>query len=102
MSFLSPVRIGNLLTITAVVTWVGHTSIETLVKVTAEDVLTGIITHTNEAFFVYVALDREGKPTPVPPLLCETDGERQLYEQAVARRDLRLKLKNQSRHNHND
>ena len=102
MSFLSPVRIGNLLTITAVVTWVGRTSIETLVKVTAEDVLTGIITHTNEAFFVYVALDRDGHPTPVAPLLCETDHERQLYKQAVARRDLRLKLKKQSHHHDSD
>jgi acyl-CoA hydrolase len=91
MSFVSPIRIGNLLTATAVVTWVGRTSIETLVKVTAEDVLTGEITHTNQAFFVYVALDEDGRPAPVPPLLCESAESQQLYEQAVERRRLRLR-----------
>jgi acyl-CoA hydrolase len=91
MRFMSPVRIGNLLQATAVVTWTGRTSIETLVKVTAEDVLTGEITHTNEAFFVYVALDEEGRPAPVPPLLCESAESQQLYEQAVERRRLRLR-----------
>ncbi len=96
MSFLSPVRIGNLLTATAEVTWVGRTSIETRVKVTAEEVLTGKITHTNEAFFVYVALDEEGRATAVPPLLCETEAEKKLYEQASERRALRLQLKHVS------
>lgn len=100
MSFLSPVRIGNLLTATAEVTWVGRTSIETRVKVTAEEVLTGKITHTNEAFFVYVALDEEGRPTAVPPLLCETEAEKQLYEQATDRRALRLQLKRQADSDH--
>ena len=75
MSFLSPVHIGNLVTVTAEVTWVGRTSIETRVVVTAENVLTGQVTHTNTAYFVYVALGEDGRPTQVPPLICETEEE---------------------------
>lgn len=93
MSFMSPVHIGNLMTVTADVTWVGHTSIETQVKVTAENVVTGEVTHTNQAYYVYVALGPDGRPTPVPPLICETEEEKARFQRAEARRALRLKLK---------
>ena len=56
MTFHSPVHIGNLLTVKAEISWVGRTSMEAFVCVSAEDVLTGTVTHTNTAFFVYVAL----------------------------------------------
>jgi acyl-CoA hydrolase len=95
MSFLSPVHIGDLVTVRAEVTWVGHTSLETRVVVTAEDVLTGKVTHTNSAYFVYVALDENGRPAPAPPLLRETDEEREQYRQAEARRLYRLQSKRQ-------
>ncbi|MCA9975221.1 MAG: acyl-CoA thioesterase [Anaerolineales bacterium] len=92
MTFHSPVHIGNLVTVSAEVTWVGRTSLETRVLVTAEDVITGKVPHTNTAQFVYVALDENGRPTPVPPLLCETPDEIARYERAVQRRQLRLQL----------
>lgn len=57
MGFHSPVHIGNLMTVRAEVTWVGRTSMETRVVVTAENVISGAVTHTNTAYFVYVALD---------------------------------------------
>ena len=90
MSFLSPVHIGDLVTVEAEVTWVGRTSMETRVVVTAENVLTGEVTHTNAAFFVYVALDENGRPVPVLPLICETEQEQQRYRQAEERRQMRL------------
>jgi acyl-CoA hydrolase len=90
MSFLSPVHIGDLVTVEAEVTWVGRTSMETRVVVTAENVLTGEVTHTNTAFFVYVALDENGRPVPVPPLTCETEQEQQRCRQAEERRQMRL------------
>lgn len=92
MRFLSPVHVGDLLTIHAQVTWVGRTSIETRVKVTAENVLSGRVTHTNQAYFVYVALDDEGRPTPVPPLILESDAEKEAFRRASLRRELRLKM----------
>lgn len=93
MTFLSPVKIGNLLTVTAEVSWTGRTSMETRVVVTAEDVISGQLTHTNTAYFVYVALGEDGRPTPVPPLLCETAEDRARMERAAARQALRLQMR---------
>jgi acyl-CoA hydrolase len=90
MAFHSPVHIGNLVTFSAEVTWVGRTSMETRVVVNAEHLLTGETTHTNTAYFVYVALDEKGKPTPVPPLICETDEERERFARAEERQRYRL------------
>lgn len=95
MAFHSPVQVGDLVTVSAEVTWVGRTSMETRVLVNAENVLSGEITHTNTAYFVYVALDENGKPTPVPPLICETDLEKERYERAAARQKHRLEQRRQ-------
>ena len=75
MSFHSPIRIGDLVVLEAEVTYVGNSSIETRVQVTAEDPLTGVRIHTNTAYLVYVALDEDGRPTRVPRLLAETEAE---------------------------
>ena len=91
MTFHSPVHIGNLVTFSAEVTWVGRTSMETRVVVAAENVLTGEITHTNTAYFVYVALGEDGRPTEVPPLICETDEEKERFERGLARQERRLR-----------
>ena len=91
MTFHSPVHIGNLMTVTAEVSWVGRTSLETRVVVTAEDVLRDQITHTNTAYFVYVALDENGRPTPVPPLICETEAEQARFERGGQRQADRLR-----------
>ncbi|MDX1662806.1 MAG: acyl-CoA thioesterase [Candidatus Promineifilaceae bacterium] len=95
MAFHSPVNIGDLITVTAEVTWTGRTSMETRVVVTAEEPLTGETTHTNTAYFVYVALDEAGRPTPVPPLQCETEEQRVRYERGAARQQYRLEQRRQ-------
>jgi acyl-CoA hydrolase len=91
MTFHSPVHIGNLVTVTGEVTWTGRTSMETRVVVSAENVLTGVVTHTNTAYFVYVALDEYGRPTPVPPVLCTTDEEKARFARAAERQAHRLR-----------
>jgi len=63
------------------------------VQVVAENPISGELTHTNTAYLVYVALDDEGHPTPVPPLLAETDDEKKRMAQAVIRQEYRLKQK---------
>lgn len=90
MTFLSPVKVGHLLTLHASVNWVGRTSIETGVRVIAENPITGETVHTNSAYAVFVALDDEGKPTTVPPLILETDEDRRRWDEADARQELRL------------
>ncbi|MDW8328214.1 MAG: acyl-CoA thioesterase [Anaerolineales bacterium] len=88
--FKEPIHVGDLVTVEANLTYVGRTSIETRIEVSAQNLLTGETTHTNTAYFVYVALDEKGHPTPVPPLLLETDEERAHWEAAKARQAYRL------------
>lgn len=90
MTFKQPVQIGELLTLQAELTYVGRTSMEARVEVTAENPLTGECTHTNTAHLVYVALDDLRRPTPVPPLLPETRQERERMERARQRQARRL------------
>lgn len=72
MSFHQPIRIGDLVTLTAQVAYTGRTSLEAEVQVVAENPVTGEQVHTNTAYLVYVALDPQGNPTSVPGLLAET------------------------------
>lgn len=85
MTFLEPIRVGNVVTLTAELTWVGRTSMEVRVAVTAENPLTGTETMTNTAYLVYVALDPDGHPTPVPRLIYETEEQRKRAEDAEKR-----------------
>jgi uncharacterized protein (TIGR00369 family) len=89
MTFLEPIRVGNLVTCTAELTWVGRTSIEVRVEVKAENPMTGTETTTNSAYLVYVALSPEGRPASVTPLVYTTDEERRRADQAEQRQALR-------------
>ena len=90
MSFLSPVKVGDVLTMRARLNYVGRTSMEVEVKVTAENPITGSNTHTNSAYAVYVALNDEGRPTAVPGLEYESDDERDRAAAASSRQKRRL------------
>ncbi len=91
MSFHEPIRIGDLVTLTAEVTYVGRTSMEVRVQVLAENPVTGAQTHTNTAYLVYVALDDEGIPTPVPSLVAETEAQERRMEEGEERQRYRRK-----------
>src|SRR5258708_23371467 len=90
MTFEQPVYVGNLVVLNACVTWTGRTSIETEVSIEAEDVLSGQVRHISTAYFVYVATDDHGRPTPVRPLEVTTDEQRQRWQDAERRRNIRL------------
>jgi acyl-CoA hydrolase len=90
MSFLHPVHLGDLLHVRAAVNDVGTTSLEIGVRVEVEDVLTGDRLHTSSAYLVFVALDDDGKPRPVPPLVAETEVQRRRQREAKLRRQTRL------------
>ncbi len=59
--------------------------------------MSATVTHTNTAFFVYVALDDAGRPTHAPPLILETDDERRLFEEGAQRQELRLERRREER-----
>jgi acyl-CoA hydrolase len=91
MAFYSPIYVGNLVTLKASLNYVGRTSMEVGVRVEAEDVLTGEVTHTNSAYVVYVALDENRQPVEVPPLLAETPEEQRRMEEGKGRQQERLR-----------
>lgn len=96
MTFLQPIRTTDLVTLTAEVSYVGNTSMEAEVQVTAENPITGECTDTNTAYLVYVALDESGQPVPVPPLIAETEEQSQRMAEGKARQAYRLAQKRAS------
>ena len=100
LDFRHPVRMGEIVTLKARLTWVGRTSMEVVVKAYAENPKTGAVILTNRAYLTFVALDEQCNPTPVPPLTPETDEERSDAREAEKRRNERLKKSmEESRHN---
>jgi acyl-CoA hydrolase len=67
MTFLHPVYVGHLVTVKATVNAAWHTSMEVGVRVEAENIRSGELTHTSTAYLTMVALDEEGRPAAVPP-----------------------------------
>lgn len=92
ISFSKPINFGNVVTLQAFVTRAFSSSMEVFIKVTAEDIPSGIKIETNTAFFTFVAVDQTGRPIDVPAVQPETDFEKELYEGALRRRQLRLVL----------
>lgn len=91
MTFRQPIKIGDLVTLTAEVTYTGHTSMEAEVHVEAENPITGVKTHTNNAYLVYVALGDNGQPVEIQQLIAETTEEQYRLNMAKQRQALRLK-----------
>jgi len=94
MDFHQPVFVGDLLFFKASLNSVGRTSMEIGVRVEAENLMTGEVRHAASAYLTFVAIDQEGKPAPVPPLVLETEEERRRNSEAHSRRALRLAERN--------
>lgn len=90
VSFHKPVMLGRLVLVHGCITWVGRTSIEVELRVETENLLTGEQLHTNSAYFVYVALGDDRRPTPVPELLLETDDDHRRFAEGQIRQQMRL------------
>lgn len=90
MDFLHPVHVGELLILQSSVNRAFNTSLEVGVKVLTENMITGERRHTSSAFVTFVALDNNGRPKPVPPVIPETEEEKRRWEQAEQRRQYRL------------
>ena len=91
MSFLAPILIGELALISARITLADRSSMEICVDVESENLLSGERRHTSTAYVTFVAIDAATRrPTPVPPLILETEEERAEHARALVRRKLRL------------
>ncbi len=92
MDFYHPVYVGNLLILKASVNYTGQTSMESGVRVEAEDLKTGKLTHTGSSYLTYVALDEEGKPTEVPEVTPQSKIEKRRWRDAKERKTQRLQF----------
>ncbi len=90
LDFHHPVFIGSFVTLFSSLNLVGRTSMEIGVRVEAENLFTGERRHTASAYITYVALDANGRPTPLLPLILETEEEVRRNREAKARRQTRL------------
>lgn len=87
ISFKHPVRMGEMVIVKAKMLYAGNTSMSIGIEVFAENLRTGATILTNKARMVFVALNDEGRPCPVPPLQPETEEENRAYEKEKARRE---------------
>lgn len=91
LQFLHPIKVGDLIILRAKVTAAFTTSLEVEVEVFSEETLTGVRRLTSRAYLTFVAIDREGRPIPVPPLLLESEEDKKRAAEAALRRAERLK-----------
>jgi acyl-CoA hydrolase len=95
VEFKAPVAVGELVSIHASINYVGRTSMVVGMRVTAENVETGTVKHTNTSYFTMVAKDKNGEPTPVPPLLLETKEDARRFLEAMKRKELKAQFKDE-------
>jgi acyl-CoA hydrolase len=93
LDFHNPIRLGELIVLEAQVNRAFHTSVEVGVEVFSENYNKGERKHTTTAFLTFVALDENGNPCPVPPVILKTQAERRRYREAGERRKARLAIR---------
>jgi len=91
INFLKPVRVGDTVLVHASLTFVGRSSMEVRAQVETENLSTEKKQKALSAYFIYVALDKVGKPTEVPPLLITTEEGQRLFEEGKKRYEERKK-----------
>ena len=90
--FRQPINVGELVTFRASINHAGKTSMEVGIRVEAENIRTGVTRHTNSCYFTMVAVDDNGKPSPVPSLMIsDSTGERR-FRAAELRKELRREV----------
>jgi acyl-CoA hydrolase len=91
LDFLSPVKVGEIVELQAMVNYAGRTSMEVGVRVETEDMHTGKRRYVTKAYLTFVAVDADGKPRPLQPLELVTDTDKRRHADALTRRAERLR-----------
>lgn len=92
LSFKAKVELGSTVTLEAKVTRVFNSSMEIHLRAWSSFLHHNVKELSNEAYFTFVALDEDGKPTKAPDVIPESDEEKRLFAEAMKRRELRLVL----------
>ena len=91
LDFLSPVRVGEIVVLQAMVNFVARTSMEVGCRVETEDMRTQTRRYVTKAYLTFVAVDEAGRPRQLPPLTLDTDDDVRRHTEAAARRRARLR-----------
>ncbi len=88
INFYRPIKIWNIVTVNAFLTFVGQTSMEVRIDVFCEDVIKEEKVHALNAYFIMVAVDDKGRPTEVPRLIIKSKKEKELWEKGKRRYEM--------------
>lgn len=95
LRFQEGVTLNSTVVLVGTLTYTGRTSMEVRVDTFVEH-LSGVRRQVNQAYLVFVALDEMGHPTPVPPILPQTQAEKNDYEAGRRRQELRRQRRNEN------
>lgn len=91
LDFLSPVKVGEIVVLQAMVNYTGKTSMEVGCRVETEDMVHGTRRNVTKAYLTFVAIDHDGKPRAIPPLELVTEDDHRRHHDALNRRAERLR-----------
>ncbi|MFK2826139.1 acyl-CoA thioesterase [Bacillus sp. B190/17] len=97
VDFLKPIRVGDAVTLEAMVSYTGTTSMEVFVKVSSENLMTGEKEVAAISFLTFVALDQSGRSVVIPEVIPETEEEKWLNQTAISRAEHRKERKKYSK-----
>lgn len=100
VEFKNAIELGEVVVIEGEVTRAFSSSMEIAMEVWAENLNTGERRLCTTSFYTFVAVDEDGNPVSVPEIIPESDFEKERYEQAMDRREMRLKISRQSEEAH--
>lgn len=92
VEFRQAIKLGEVVVIEGEVTRAFKTSMEVAMKAWAENLRTGTRRLCTTSYYTFVSVDADGNPVPVPPIIPESDFEKQRYEEAAERRRIRLEF----------
>jgi acyl-CoA hydrolase len=84
LDFERPIPRGDICVIQSYAYATGRSSVRVRLRAFREDPRSGEGEQTTSSYFVFVAVDEEMKPTPVPDLTVETERDRRLEQEALA------------------
>jgi acyl-CoA hydrolase len=93
VDFIQPVHVGEVVEFDAELTYVGHSSMEVWVVVNSEALAGGRSRRVGEAYVTMVAVDAQGRPVPVPPLVLANEEERRRFEEGRRRMEFRKRTR---------
>lgn len=93
VTFLAPIRVGDVVVLTARLNAAFRSSMEVEVEVQVEDRQTAHRTRCVDAFMTFVAVGDDRRPSPVPALIAESAEDKRRAEDATARRARRLEAR---------